>query len=67
LDQYIVAIGNSAGGLDALEKFFKNMKSDSGLSFVLIQHLAPDYKSMMEEHLSHRPGGISGRREQSGG
>lgn len=49
---YIVAIGNSAGGLDALEKFFRNMKSDSDLSFVLIQHLAPDYKSMMVELLS---------------
>lgn len=48
----IVGIGASAGGLKALEQFFTHMPPDSGLAFVLIQHLSPDYKSMMAELLS---------------
>jgi len=47
----IVAIGASAGGLEALQTFFANMPPDSGAAFVLIQHLSPDYKSMMAEIL----------------
>lgn len=53
-DSYIVGIGASAGGLEALEKFFGSMSSDSGLAFVVIQHLSPDYKSLMAEILSKR-------------
>ena len=49
---YVVGIGASAGGLDAIQQFFKNMPSDSGLAFVVVQHLSPDYKSMMAELLS---------------
>ena len=49
---YIVGIGASAGGLEAIEAFFKQMPSDSGLSFVVIQHLSPHYKSLMVELLS---------------
>ncbi|MFZ5484101.1 MAG: chemotaxis protein CheB [Pseudomonadota bacterium] len=49
---YYVGIGASAGGLEAIESFFKNMPSESGLAFVVIQHLSPDYKSMMAELLS---------------
>lgn len=52
LPPFVVGIGTSAGGLDALEKFFRNMRPDSGLGFILIQHLSPDYKSMMVELLS---------------
>ncbi|MBF0328784.1 MAG: PAS domain-containing protein [Nitrospirae bacterium] len=48
----IVGIGASAGGLDALERFFRNMPSDSGLAFVVVQHLSPNYKSLMVELLS---------------
>ena len=43
----IVAIGASAGGLEALEVLFKHMPSDSNMAFVIIQHLSPNYKSMM--------------------
>jgi len=50
--RYFVAIGASAGGLEALEHFFKNMPMDSGLSFVVIQHLSPDHKSLMNELLA---------------
>lgn len=48
----IVAIGASAGGLEALEKLFDHMACDSGATFVVIQHLSPDYKSMMANLLS---------------
>lgn len=50
---FVVGIGASAGGLEALERFFKALPSDTGMAFVVIQHLSPDYKSMMEE-LLHR-------------
>lgn len=49
---FIVGIGASAGGLEALQDFFRNMTTGTGLSFVVIQHLSPDYKSMMGELLS---------------
>jgi len=45
----VVCIGASAGGLEALEKFFGGMPANSGAAFVVIVHLAPDYKSMMSE------------------
>lgn len=49
---FIVGIGASAGGLSALEKFFDSMPSDSGMAFVVIQHLSPDFKSLMDDLLS---------------
>lgn len=49
---YVVGIGASAGGLESLERFFKNMPADSGLAFVVIQHLSPDFKSLMDELLA---------------
>jgi two-component system CheB/CheR fusion protein len=42
----IVAIGASAGGLEAFEQFFKNMPEDSNMAFVLIPHLSPEHKSI---------------------
>lgn len=48
----IVAIGASAGGLEALEQLFAHMPSDLGMSYVIIQHLSPHYKSFMAELLS---------------
>ncbi len=51
-DKYVVAIGASAGGLDAINDFFENVPLNTNLSFVLIQHLSPDYKSMMPELLA---------------
>lgn len=53
-DFYIVGIGASAGGLEALEQFFSNMPSECVMAFVVIQHLSPDYKSFMPELLSKR-------------
>src|SRR6478609_12130812 len=47
----IVGIGASAGGLAAFEAFFSGMPAhtDSGMAFVLVQHLAPDHKSLLVE------------------
>ncbi|MDD2915875.1 MAG: chemotaxis protein CheB [Gallionella sp.] len=50
--QHYVGIGASAGGLEAITAFFKNMPTDTGLIYIVIQHLSPDYKSMMDELLS---------------
>ena len=47
----IIGIGASAGGLEALQQFFDYMPPNSGLSFVVIQHLSPDYKSLMADIL----------------
>jgi two-component system CheB/CheR fusion protein len=43
----IVGIGASAGGLEALEQFFKNMPMESGMAFVVIQHLDPTHVGIM--------------------
>ncbi len=51
---YVVGIGASAGGLEALERFFDNVPKDSGMAFVVIQHLSPDFKSLMDEILARR-------------
>ncbi|MDX8398207.1 MAG: chemotaxis protein CheB [Mariprofundaceae bacterium] len=49
---YYVGIGASAGGLEVIEDFFKKIPNDSGMAFVVIQHLSPTHKSMMVELLS---------------
>jgi len=49
---YVVAIGASAGGLDALERFFDELDAESGAVYVVIQHLSPDHKSMMDNLLA---------------
>ncbi len=45
----VVGLGASAGGLEALEQFFQNMSSDSGMAFVIITHLDPSHRSMLVE------------------
>ena len=47
----VVGLGASAGGLEALEEFFENMPKDSGMAFVIIQHLGTNPKSIMPELL----------------
>ena len=49
---YVVGIGASAGGLEALEAFFGNAPRESGMAFVVVQHLSPDFKSLMDELLA---------------
>jgi two-component system, chemotaxis family, CheB/CheR fusion protein len=52
----IVGIGASAGGLEALEIFFANVPKDSGLAFVVVQHLDPTRKGMLPELLQRSIG-----------
>ncbi len=47
----IVGIGASAGGLEALEQFFRSAPADSGMAFVLVQHLDPSHASLLTEIL----------------
>src|SRR5262249_43389371 len=47
----IAGIGASAGGLEALEKFFAHVPEQSGVAFVVIQHLDPTHKGMLVELL----------------
>ena len=49
---YVVGIGASAGGLEALEQFFARCPNDLGAAFVVVQHLSPDHKSMMSNLLA---------------
>lgn len=52
----VIGVGASAGGLEALQQFFHCMPTNSGLSFVVIQHLSPDYKSLMADILGKHTG-----------
>lgn len=47
----IVALGASAGGLEAFEQFFHHAPADMGMAFVLVQHLDPSHASMLVEIL----------------
>lgn len=49
--RFIVGLGASAGGLEALQGFFSHMQTGANLGFVVVQHLSPEYKSMMAELL----------------
>jgi len=48
----VVGVGASAGGLDAFKNLFQNMPTDTGIAFVLVQHLDPTHESMMVDLLS---------------
>jgi len=48
----IVGIGTSAGGLEALELFLRNVPKKSGMAFIIIQHMDPTHKGMLVELLS---------------
>jgi two-component system CheB/CheR fusion protein len=45
----VVGIGASAGGLEAIEELFRHMPADTGMAFVLVQHLDPNHKSILTE------------------
>jgi two-component system CheB/CheR fusion protein len=47
----IVGLGASAGGLEALEQFLRHVPKDSGLGFVVVQHLDPTHKGILVELL----------------
>src|SRR5246500_5554090 len=48
----VVGIGASAGGLDAFTQFLEGVEADTGMAFVLIQHLAPNHPSSLAEIVS---------------
>ena len=48
----VVAIGASAGGLEAITLFLKNISSTTGMAFIFVQHLSPDHKSLLVPLLS---------------
>jgi two-component system, chemotaxis family, CheB/CheR fusion protein len=47
----VVGIGVSAGRLKALELFFQNVPEGSGMAFVIVQHMDPTHKGMLDELL----------------
>ena len=48
----IVAIGSSAGGLEAARVLFQNLPPQTGMAFIYVQHLSPDYESALTEILA---------------
>jgi two-component system CheB/CheR fusion protein len=50
----VIAIGASAGGLEAMMEFLKFLPADTGMAFIYVQHLSPDHKSLLTEILSKK-------------
>jgi two-component system CheB/CheR fusion protein len=50
---YVVGLGASAGGIEALQEFFGAVEPDSGLVYVVILHLSPDHDSQLAQVLQH--------------
>src|SRR5215203_3031012 len=50
---YVVGIGASAGGIEALQEFFHYVTADSGAAYVVILHLSPDHDSQLAQVLQH--------------
>lgn len=50
-ENLIVGLGASAGGVEVLQQLFSCIPDKCGLSFVVVQHLSPDYKSLMVDIL----------------
>src|SRR5260221_6301072 len=48
----VVAIGASAGGLEAVTQPLQNLPPDTGMSFIYVQHLSPDHKSILTSILA---------------
>jgi CheB methylesterase len=48
----VVGLGASAGGLEALERFLQRVSPDSGLAYVVVQHLSPEHESSLADILS---------------
>ena len=51
---FVVGIGASAGGLHPLEIFFTNLPHNPGAAFVVVQHLSPDFPTLMPELIQRR-------------
>ncbi|HVH69928.1 MAG TPA: chemotaxis protein CheB, partial [Candidatus Dormibacteraeota bacterium] len=53
-DLLIAAIGASAGGIEAITELLSHVPADTGMAFVLVQHLDPSHHSMLTELLSKK-------------
>lgn len=51
--KYVVGIGASAGGLEAIQALFNHLPETNELTFIIMQHLSPDFASMMGDLLAH--------------
>ena len=52
----VVGVGASAGGLEALERLFQALPAKTGLAYVVVQHLSPDFESHMQQLLERATG-----------
>lgn len=50
----VVGIGASAGGLQAVQRFFEHMPAESGMAFVVVLHLSPDHQSSAGKLIANR-------------
>lgn len=50
----VVAIGASAGGLEAVSLLLQNLDQDTGMAFIYVQHLSPDHESLLVPLLSKK-------------
>lgn len=50
----VVAIGASAGGIEAISKLLENLSPNLGMGYVIIQHLSPNHESILPELLERR-------------
>src|SRR5512147_2860120 len=48
---YVAGIGGSAGSLESLEQFFTHLPVNTGIAFIIVQHLDPTHKDIMPELL----------------
>lgn len=62
---FITGVGASAGGLEALTQLFEAAPPHTGMAFVVVQHLSPDYKSMVADLLAGHTA-LSVRRARDG-
>jgi two-component system CheB/CheR fusion protein len=52
--EFLIGIGASAGGLEALEQLFDGLASDKNNAFVVVTHLSPDFRTLLDELLARR-------------
>ena len=50
----IVGVGASAGGLESFTQLLESLPAKTGMAFVLVQHLDPNYKSILSELLARK-------------
>src|SRR6187455_2622843 len=50
----VIGLGASAGGVAPLQQFFGDMKPDTGLAFVVVMHLSPEFESQLAEVIQQK-------------